>query len=171
MSRADPFNLESERQHAASPSLVGEAELVCRGAFSPMHYKKGGRLKPSFIRASELLEGSLSVWRGGITGNDGGFVDAVDRIRAGVPPDNDLEAVFGPAAAEIRDIEIEGKERVFYVVDDCATDDNGGYDQLHAGVKLCPNLGVQTTDDELFSLAKNQLLRVFSAFKRALPTA
>lgn len=134
-----------------------------------MHFKKGGLLKPSFIRASELLDGSLSVWRAGTTGADDAYATAVDRIKAGAPESNELKAVLGPPAAEIRDIEIEGHQRVFYVVDDCATNGEGDYDPLHAGVKLCPNLGVKTTEDEIFSLAKNQLLRVFTAFNRPLP--
>nr|WP_295888658.1 hypothetical protein [uncultured Devosia sp.] len=169
MVRYDPHGFESRKQHPASPGLVADEEIVCRGACDPMHYDKG-RVKGSVIKANDLLNGTLSVWRGG-TGNNGEYQAAVDKIAATVPNGQKLKEVFAPLASAIRDIAIEGKPRVFYVIDDCQVDNVGGSDPLHGGVKLCPDLGVQSKEDEIFSLAKNQLLRVLKLFPRTAAAA
>ncbi|MGV8864982.1 MAG: hypothetical protein ACOH2T_27990 [Pseudomonas sp.] len=168
MPRSDPNGLESQCQHEQSPGLIVDDELVCRGGYDPMHYNKG-KPKQSIIRAAELLAGSLSVWRGG-HGKMSDFIAAVDKIRHG-PPNQVLKQVFAPPAETIRDIAIEGADRVFYVVDDCRTDVNGGFDILHAGVQLAPELGVTTTEDDLFLLAKAQLYRVLTNHIRDVPAA
>ncbi len=158
MSRSDPFGLENESQDHRSPGPIQDDERICRGGFDPMHYTKG-KPKNSIIRADDLLTGSLSVWRGG-TGDQPDFDLAVAQISKTVPAEQNLRSVFAPIAAEIRDIQLDEPGRVFYVVDDCSTDENGGFHVLHAGIKICPSLNIASKEDDLFLKAKGHLLRV-----------
>ena len=158
MNRPDPLGLESQSQDHRSPGLVSDDERICRGGFDPMHYAKG-KPKNSIIRADDLLTGSLSVWRGGV-GSQVDFDLAVFEIAKSAPAGQSLKSVFAPNASEIRDIQLGEPGRVFYVVDDCATDGEGGHHVLHAGIRICPQLKIESKEDDRFLQAKSHLLRV-----------
>ncbi|HVY51328.1 MAG TPA: hypothetical protein VHA07_07150, partial [Devosia sp.] len=162
MTRPDPDGLESVSQHDGSPGVVRDDELMCRGAFDPMHYERG-KVRSSFIKNGDLLAGELSVWRGGTVRHSDDYITAVQKIREHGPSGHSLRDIFSPSAGAIRDIRLDGHERVFYVIDDCRTDKDGAWDQLHAAIKIALGLKVASREDDLYVRAKAELRRVFLA--------
>ncbi|UYN98335.1 MAG: hypothetical protein KIT02_10190 [Devosia sp.] len=129
-----------------------------------MHYNKG-KPKGSLIRKADLLPGgSLSVWR-----LADGDEPALAAIKSELEPQQGspqaLAKVYAPTAREVRDIQLPDVGRVFSVVDDCSTDNEGGAHPLHAGIKLCAKVLVNDENDLIFVQAKAQLFRVLTAAK------
>lgn len=135
---------EETSQHAESPGLVLDAEVVCRGAYDPIHFNKSG-LKAAVVRPRDLIKGELSVWR---LGRDPKFdLDAiVETLESVGVQDHSLREVLAAEAGAIRAItfveEPLAGQRVFCVLDDCATDDEGGWHREHATAGLSEIDGV-----------------------------
>ena len=129
---------EQVSQHANSPCVVAGKETVCRAAYDPMHTKSSGGIANSFIKSADLLAGELSVWR---LARDPAFDIAAlaGVLQAGGPAENTLKQICAATALAVRGVRVEAlgdDQRVFCVLDDCATDDDGGWHCEHAVIAL-----------------------------------
>jgi hypothetical protein len=165
---------EQIAQHVESPGLVGDDETVCRGAYDPMHFNTTG-VRAAVIRPRDLIQGELSVWR---LERDPAFdLEAVANklIEVG-PPGNRLREVLAATVGEIREMQFADMpltdKRVFCVLDDCATDEDGGWHREHATVGLAEIEGVvwaagtnpfDIVREGLVSLLKSRVLWADSA--------
>jgi hypothetical protein len=161
--------LEQVSRDPASPGVVEDHEVVCRGAFGKRaHYNSLG-VKPNFIRDRDLLLGELSVWRLS-------FAD-ISEIRNELdkrPPEgNTLWDIFGINASSIRAIRVPSWEgRVISVLDDCRVDTEGGKHPAHAALAICQslNLGPEDKSSPLYVEIRDELARLFkSTVHWALP--
>ena len=128
--------LEAVEQDNRSAGTVEDAELVCRAAYDPTHFKKG-KLQTSIVRAGDLLAGTLSVWRVSEKANFT-LTDAVKICASSGPSSATLSEVRALVVKEIRDArrpEVAG--RLFCVIDETDTDDEGGNHPAHAHIRIC----------------------------------
>jgi hypothetical protein len=158
---------ECAPQHEHSPGPVEDDEVVCRGAYDPIHFTKAKTFKMSVIRPAHLLAGELSVWR---RDRDPSFgIDGVvQELEKSKPDGLTLKNVLGPKVAPIRKLQVDRGEgihtRAFCVIDDCKIDNAGGWHAEHAVISLSDHDGVEWGDDDrLFEMAKEGLLAVFRA--------
>ncbi len=150
---------EVKTQDARSPGVIGAEEVIFRGSYDPMHYPKG-KLKGSFIKNVDLLNGQLSVWRAfspaGCTTED-----IIRIVSQSGPNDNKLAAVHGATAKQIRSLmTAETKQRLFCVIDETDVDDQGGFHPAHAHIKICDKQRreLESASDENYIFAKEQLI-------------
>lgn len=151
-----------------SPGPIGGAEEICRGAYDPMHFKKG-RLKNSFIRPNDLLAGKLSVWR---LSQPVELEDLVEILSGFNPPENHLQMIRSSLADDIRNLSIASRDgRVFSVIDDCTAFPDGGKHPAHAVIAICEALEPHTLSKEspLFEEIRNKIHLAFatSVWERA----
>lgn len=129
--QACPQELASAPLYGSLP--VANDELVCRGAYMPMHYNRAGtRLKAAFIEKKMLLGGELSVWRLTPVADPATLVPKLQKA------DRQLKAIHGLTAKEVRDLrDAELSRREFSVINDTRIDDAGGHDLQHAAIAPC----------------------------------
>lgn len=128
-----------------------------------MHYKRGKPTK-SVIRKGDLLHGSLSFWRSG--NDEEEFTAAKAKIELNKPQGHTLKHLFCPKAIEIRQISLPNRGRIMCVIDDCTTDNCGGSDPKHCGVKLCDAYRIDEPEEEICIEARNQLYLVLKKAAR-----
>lgn len=149
-----------------SPGPIAGDEEICRGAYDPMHFKRE-KLKSSFIRANDLLEGKLSVWRVATPPRESAGLDDIVKILEGfAPTDNKLYQVKACTAESVRKLSIATRSgRVFSVIDDCVAYPDGGKHPAHAVIAICEKLEPEkmTKDSELFEEIRNKIHLAFSA--------
>ena len=152
---------EAVSQHVESPGLVQDEETVCRGAYDPIHFNKSG-LKGAVVRPKDLISGELSVWR---LERDPkfGLAAVVETLTAVGSQDHELREVLAAEVKEIRAIRFSVEplvdRRVFCVLDDCTTDDVGGWHPEHATIGLCEIDGVVwEAGSDAFDIAKEGLV-------------
>jgi len=158
---------------AKSPGKVANFETLCRGAYYPMHLKKkNGEPQTSFIKARDLHEGVLSVWR-----LDGAapfkLEDIVMQLKLRGPKhkDNELASICAATAGEVRkSLQDPAKNQGrFCVIDntECGVDENH---PAHAVIALCPSLGTnhlpfdEAKAEGNFNQASRDLLALFREF-------
>lgn len=144
-----------------SPGPIENAELIVRAAYSPMHVGAKGRIKSSLTEPGKLIGEGISVWRA-----SEGFQDPT-ALQAKLPQrqGQTLEGIYGTSAIHFRDARAPSYDgRLFCVIDDCATDDSGGADPFHAGIRLCSELQAEgiTKESALFLEAQEQLRLLLS---------
>ncbi|GGN51448.1 hypothetical protein GCM10011349_24020 [Novosphingobium indicum] len=149
--------LEATQQDARSAGTVDDVELICRAAYSPFHFKKG-KIQASIIKANDLFAGTLSVWRASEKANCS--VQDVAGICAALAPKENTTELRALTAQRIRAAarpDIGG--RLFCVVDETDTDDQGGSHPAHAHIKVCSGVlaGAVDTNDPKFQIAKSEL--------------
>jgi hypothetical protein len=134
-----------------------------------MHYGKTG-LRPNVIRAGELIKGELSVWR---LARDPEFnLDAlVNKLSAVGPPNDTLREVLSATAGAIRNLRmpelLPSGQRVFCVLDDCQTDNNGGWHSEHATIALEQIEGIEWANGtDPFDTAREGLIMLLKAHVR-----
>lgn len=159
--------LEAVQQDARSVGIVGDAEIICRAAYDPMHFKKG-KIQSSVVKADDLFAGTLSVWRVSEKANTT-LGNVVSICQSYGPANTTLGEVRGIVVKEIRDArrpEIEG--RLYCVIDETDTDENGGSHPAHAHIRICSALmkSISSKDDINFQSIKAHL-----AFLMRRPTA
>lgn len=152
---------EQAQQHPNSPGIVASEEDVCRGAYAPNHTNAKGA-KPAMIKVGDLIKGELSVWR--LQRNPTFTADAVaEQIKDG-PPGGTLHQILAASvrairAAQICHDNIPAGHRIFCVLDDCRTDNQGGAHPEHATVSLEPVDGVDwAANGALETLAAKEAL-------------
>lgn len=162
-----PF--ESIQMDGRSPGPVENDEIVVRSSNDPRHYSKTGKLSPSIIRASDLFNGTLSVWRAseksglsvaGVSIQVQADCDAQNAKEPNPKKRQSVKALHPLKVADIRAMRTEDKSsRLFCVIDECETDDNGGFHRAHAHIRLCHNVkdGLVSTEDDAFGFAKRAL--------------
>ena len=153
--------LEKLPQDSRSIGPIQNTELLCRAAWSPNSYRKNGNVRASLIPNSQLAKGQISVWRAA-EANRGNVADLADKLK---PPEaNSFKEFFVTTAEEVRSIQnVEPFERRFCVLDECATDDHGGFDPLHAHITFCRDHDLTKADPDsaAFQGLKTQLLQTF----------
>lgn len=138
--------------------VVDDEEIILRASYDPMHWKKS-KIQSSFVRASHLLEGELSVWRS--SEKSGLTVSDVMLITDGVaPPGNTTKQLHGPLAREIRGLRNPSGDRLFCVVDETTTDEAGGHHPAHAHIRLCDvqRASIAGVSDPNFEWARQRLI-------------
>jgi hypothetical protein len=127
--------LEQVQLDNRSVGPVEDDELLYRGAFDPLHYLKNGQVRPAFIRESDIVAGTLSVWR--VSRQSGlNTTTALPLITA--PAGNTLRAVFAAKVGDVRATKIFGVEgRSFCVIDETNTDTKGNFHPAHAHISPC----------------------------------
>jgi hypothetical protein len=161
---------EQQTQHDLSPGLVADAEDVCRGAYKPNHTNATGA-KSAMIKVGDLAKGELSVWR---LGRDPAFdANAVAAQIEQGPPGGTLHQILAASvkairSAQVRHDNIPEGHRIFCVLDDCRTDNEGGAHPEHATVSLEPIAGVDwmapnapetlAAKEALFALLKRRVV-------------
>lgn len=144
-----------------SPCVIDDGELIVRAAYSPMHVGAKGRIKASLTEPGKLLGEGISVWRAGEGFQDPEALAEKMPERAG----QTFEGVYGALAGAFREARAPSYDgRLFCVIDDCNTDDHGGTDPFHAGIRLCDQLHAAgiTRESELFLEAQEQLRLLLS---------
>lgn len=144
-----------------SPGVIQNSELIVRAAYSPMHVSAIGRIKASLTEPGKLIGEGISVWRADEGYQDPKALATKMPQRAG----QTFEGVYGTVAGNFRDARAPSYDgRLFCVIDDCATDDQGGLDPFHAGIKLCDEFRAEgiTKESELFLEAQEQLRLLLS---------
>ena len=156
---------EQDPQHEHSPGVVADEEIVCRGALHPMHFDKKGELKAAFIRSAHLLDGELSVWRISRQPHFG-VAEACIEIENTKPADQALKRLYSANVKQLRALRIVvdgGYKRVACVVDDCRTDEAGGYHREHAVIALSSHEGLDWREDQVaFDTAREGLKVIFA---------
>ena len=156
---------EETSQHEHSPGVVEDGEGVCRGAFDPIHYNKGG-IRAAFVRPGQLLAGELSIWRFQRSPTFG-LPEAHAQIEAAKSEGHTLRQILAARAEvirkfEVRTGELEPGRRAFCVVDDCTTTEEGGWHSEHAVVRLADHADFEwTAESDAFTAAKEGLLAIF----------
>lgn len=150
--------LEATQQDARSAGVIEDVELICRAAYNPFHFRRG-KIQTSIVRAGDLLAGKLSVWRASEKANCS--VEEVARICEALAPDENTTELRALTAERIRTAarpEIAG--RLFCVVDETDTDEQGGSHPAHAHIKVCVGVlaGATDTTDPNFQIAKSELV-------------
>lgn len=155
---------EQTPQHPNSPGVVTDPEVVCRGAYDPIHFNKKGALRAAVVRPKDLIAGELSVWRRDRDPNFG--LDGVKgELEKAAADGHELRLILGATAEAIRAIRLEAlgqNQRIFCVLDDCRTDEKGGWHPEHATVTLepVPDVAWQLDTDPL-DMAKEGLVALF----------
>lgn len=127
-------SLQLISQHEKSAGTIEDEEAICRGAFGPdLHYKKGA-IKISFIRKSDIQKGILSVWRYSDKAKMS-LDDIWSIIASETPNNNHLIEIYHTTADSIR--KMKSGNWFFCVLDECNTDDKGGYHKAHAHISPC----------------------------------
>ena len=117
----DDCPLEGVSQDERSAGPIDDAEVICRGAYAPMHYS-GDKIKPSVVRAADLFRGDLSVWRASA---QSGFSveDVAVIVEEQGPAENKLKHLLGVSAQAIRQQrEPKSGTRLFCVIDETETE-------------------------------------------------
>lgn len=150
---------ELKSQDAASFGVVEDEEQIVRAALSPRHVKSQ-RIKAALIPKNHLFEGHLSVWRYGGRGIPHNAL--VERL--GTVPDQELFALCGLKAGQIRGIKV-GTSRALSVVDECECDRDGGKHEAHAHIALCKTLiaAGMSKEDALFEQTRQELYALFKS--------
>ena len=150
--------LEAVQQDSRSVGAVEDAEIILRAAYDPLHFKKG-KLQSSIVRATDLFDGTLSVWR---VSEKAEFTlaDGVAACGERGPVGQTLREVRGLVVKEVRDArrpEMTG--RIFCVIDETDTDMCGGSHPAHAHIRICATImkHVGSRDDPTFLIAKSHL--------------
>lgn len=154
-------DLEKSSQNAASPGVVANAEVVARGVIAPDHFNKSG-IKVAFVRPAHLVTCELSVWRTAVR-EDFGVPEAQEMMANNLKESQQLTAVLGAEAGEIRGIRIEQdpERQIFCVVDDARTDEVGGVHPCHATLGLNDASGDWQQGSERFIVAVEGLRALF----------
>jgi hypothetical protein len=164
---------EETLQHASSPGLVADDEIVCRGAYDPMHFKKN-RIRTNFVKRKDLASGQLSVWRLGRDPNFDAETLAIV-LKEVAPPEQGLGAIMAAAAGQIRQTTMPDHfpngQRVFCVADDCRTDDVGGWHPEHATVSLAQINDFAWDQDSDHFIAAVEALAAILKRKQVWPTS
>lgn len=154
--------LEVQQQDERSPGVIGDDELICRAAYDPIAFRKN-KVTAAIVRGGDLLAGTLSVWR--CSELAGTTVSSITEIcRDNAPAQASLAQILAVKASAIRNARSsEIKGRLFCVVDETETDDEGGSHQGHAHIKICMRLReqVKETDDLKFKVIKETLVFLF----------
>lgn len=164
--------LEAQQQDQRSSGTIGDQEIICRAAYNPIAFKKG-KLTGAIVRTGDLFSGTLSVWRYSENANTS-LPCIIDICQSNTPAKNSLAEIRGVTAAAIRNVtspEVEG--RLFCVVDETDTDDNGGSHPAHAHIKICAKQmeNVTSSDDLIFRAVKERLVFLFRQDKAKLYVA
>lgn len=151
---------EQSARDARSHGPVQGEEQIYRGSYSPRHYT-GGKLRGSFLQNSALLKGELSVWRAG--GKHETSREEVTAILEQAAGGQTLEQLHSASASDIRQLTNQAGNRLFCVVDDVETDDQGGFHPAHAHIRLCDLIRDKITgaEDTEFLAAKEALRQLF----------
>lgn len=154
--------LEQLERDPRSPGVIDDDEDIVRGAYDPMHFK-GARIRPSVLRSGDLAKGQLSVWRS--SAKSGSNLKDIESILGeNGPSQHALAAMLVVNAQRIRELrEQVSNLRLFCIVDECDTNEDGGWHRAHAHIALCMNLedDVKNTDSERFVSLKEQLYLIF----------
>ncbi len=130
---------EQTSQHEGSPGTVSDHEVVCRGAYDPIHFSKASSIKSAFVRPAHLVAGELSVWR---LERDPAFgvAQVVAKLQSLTAEGQTLRQVQAASVAAIRGIRmpdlLDADQHIFCVIDDCRTDDDGGWHPEHAAIAM-----------------------------------
>lgn len=153
-----PCEFEQHTQHADSPGVVRDEEVMCRAAFDPMHKGRDNSPKTSIIKDKDFLSGELSTWRlSAFAGST--LEEIVEILNRSAPKKNSLWRVYGVAAGHLRSLTFPSiaNARGLCVKDDCVCDNSGNAHRLHATLALCrvmlPDL--QDSKDRFEEIAKN----------------
>lgn len=149
---------EQTSMDARSYGAVNDNERVVRASYDPMHYK-GDKLKASFVRNDDLLNGQLSVWRlHGSHGTESATVREI--LTASGPSGHALRGFHSASVSQIRAVKGSDGSRLFCVVDEVETGDDGGFHPAHAHIRLCDSVRAQIehVGDAKFVEAKEQLV-------------
>lgn len=142
-----------------SVGVIEDDELICRASYDPMHYPRG-RLQNSFVKAVDLFNGQLSVWRASAkTGLSPS--DVAQIVAHSGPPDNTLKAMHAVPAGLIRsERALNSTGRLFCVVDETDIDDQGGSHPAHAHIAICEvqMATIDSRENVLFEYAKQRLI-------------
>lgn len=153
---------ETVTQDSRSVGVIDDDEIILRASYAPMHLRKG-KVQNSFVRASDLFDGELSVWRA--SQKSGVSIAHAFHIADNVGPDgHHVHQLHGPTARQIRDLRTLDGERLFCVVDETSTDQGDGSHPAHAHIRICDNqrsLMVDTSDVR-FRFAREQLIFLMS---------
>lgn len=165
----DVCPLEQLQRDHRSPGTVDAQEFVARASYDPRHYKKN-KVQSSVIRAADLFNGTLSVWR--VSAKAGMSLPELSaKLQADCEDGQRVKALHPISVAEIRALRTEDNtRRLFCVVDECETDDDGGHHPAHAHIRICDELKRQMPDtqSELFVHAKRTLFDAAKADQVAL---
>jgi hypothetical protein len=161
-------NLCVREQVSADPGVshgpVAGGEELCRGAYDPMHFKKA-KLKNSFIKSKDLLNGHLSVWRLGDPAGLG-IQEIANILGDFSPAENRLGEIKTCTAEAIRGLTIFGHDgRVFSVIDNCEAYADGRKHRSHAVVAICRELNPQQmmAESPIFEEIRNKIYLAFEA--------
>jgi hypothetical protein len=163
--------LEASQRDIRSRGIVRDNEKLCRAGFDPDHYRKNGAVKQSLIPNKQLASGEVSVWRVSDTKDSTELAGVAKKLKP--PSNNFVRELLIASAAAIRELKHEHyAEHRFCVLDECVTDDVGGFDPAHAHVTFCREVDLKAAgpDTVEFQDLRTQLLFAFTSGERWTPT-
>lgn len=114
--------------------MVADEEIVCRGIYT--NHLRGKTLKKSWLKKSDLAEGTVSVWRMSVVGS----LDAMNELlKSRAQTGDELLRIVGLPVNQVRGANVSGRARSFCVVDD--TEERPGVNHpAHASIACCESI-------------------------------
>lgn len=142
-----------------SVGIVRDGEFLCRATFDPNHHRSDSEIKPGVISNNQLLKGEISVWRV----SSEGAADIPDILNRLVPPPgNQVRGLAIISVRVLRSGRVGINSGRFCVLDECATDEVGGFHPKHAHISFCRERKFVEADktSEEFQAVKSHLVNI-----------
>lgn len=152
-----PREVEGEQIYDGHP--VADDDWVCRAA-RPQDFNKKAVLKSSFIQATQLKAGSLSVWRVNAPEQ---LAELSQKLETAYERPENLLAV---RARDLRSIKVDGL-RAICVINDTRIDSAGGHDVQHAAISACQRFMPWGDDEDSAGLYEQIRSALMLAFRKS----